>query len=166
MGWTSALTKTIQSMLSKDNSTVMKKQWYHSYHKAENYQLSGNWCITEDLKKVHYLFMEDILHLLTEERIKSVLLKSIGWRDKHIFPSPWSGKRYDEADIKYPGIITTGHNPHDNEYRMVDGRRRIHKLLSNGVVESNFYVIEWDELKPFFLESDNNVVIEKLNVQF
>ena len=40
------------------------------------------------------------------------------------------------------------------------------KLLSNGVIESNFYVIEWDELKPFFLESDNNVVIEKLNVQF
>ena len=142
----------------------MKKQWYHSYHKAGNFDRSGNWCITEDLKKVHYLFMEDILHLLTEERIKSVPLKSIGWKDKHIFPSSWSGKRYDKADIKYPGIITTGHNPYDNEYRMIDGRRRIHKLLSNGVTESNFYVIEWEELIPFFLESDYNVVIDSLNV--
>ena len=142
----------------------MEKQWYNSYHKAENYQLGGNWCITEDLKKVHYLFMEDILHLLTEERIKSVSLKSIGWKDKHIFPAPWSGKRYDEADIKYPGIITTGPNPYDNEYRMVDGRRRIHKLLSNGVIESNFYVIMWEELRPFFLDSNDYEVIERLDV--
>ena len=142
----------------------MKKQWYHSYHKASN-RSGGNWCITEDLKKVHYLFMEDILHLLTEERLKSVPLKSIGWKDKHIFPAPWSGKRYDEADIKYPGIITTGPNPYDNEYRMVDGRRRIHKLLSNGVIESNFYVIEWEELIPFFLESTDYSVIERLNVE-
>ena len=139
----------------------MKKQWYHSYHKASN-RSGGNWCITEDLKKVHYLFMEDILHLLTEERLKSVPLKSIGWKDKHIFPAPWSGKRYDEADIKYPGIITTGPNPYDNEYRMVDGRRRIHKLLSNGVIESNFYVIMWEELRPFFLESNDYEVIERL----
>ena len=143
----------------------MEKQWYHSYHKAGNFDRSGNWCITEDLKKVHYLFMEDILHLLTEERIKSVPLKSIGWKDKHIFPSSWSGKRYDKADIKYPGIITTGHNPYDNEYRMIDGRRRIHKLLSNGVTESNFYVIEWEELIPFFLESTDYSVIERLNVE-
>tara|TARA_B100000700_G_scaffold77272_1_gene86703 strand:- start:2319 stop:2744 length:426 start_codon:yes stop_codon:yes gene_type:complete len=141
----------------------MKKQWYHSYHKASN-RSGGNWCITEDLKKVHYLFMEDILHLLTEERLKSVPLKSIGWKDKHIFPAPWSGKRYDEADIKYPGIITTGPNPYDNEYRMVDGRRRIHKLLSNGVIESNFYVILWEELRPFFLDSNDYEVIERLDV--
>ena len=141
----------------------MKKQWYHSYHKASN-RSGGNWCITEDLKKVHYLFMEDILHLLTEERLKSVPLKSIGWKDKHIFPAPWSGKRYDEADIKYPGIITTGPNPYDNEYRMVDGRRRIHKLLSNGVIESNFYVIMWEELRPFFLDSSDYEVIERLDV--
>ena len=140
----------------------MGKQWYHSYHKAGKFDRSGNWCITEDLEKVYYLFMEDILHLLTEERIKSVSLKSIGWKDKHIFPTPWSGKRYDEADIKYPGIITTGHNPYDNEYRMVDGRRRIHKLLSNGVIESNFYVIMWEELRPFFLESNDYEVIERL----
>ena len=141
----------------------MKKKWYHSYHKASN-RSGGNWCITEDLKKVHYLFMEDILHLLTEERLKSVPLKSIGWKDKHIFPAPWSGKRYDEADIKYPGIITTGPNPYDNEYRMVDGRRRIHKLLSNGVIESNFYVIMWEELRPFFLDSSDYEVIERLDV--
>ena len=140
----------------------MEKHWYHSYHIAANFDRSGNWCISEDLKKVHYLFMEDILHLLTEERIKSVPLKSIGWKDKHLFPSPWSGKRYDAADIKYPGIITTGHNPYDNEYRMIDGRRRIHKLLSNGVIESNFYVIMWDELRPFFLESNDYSVIERL----
>ena len=142
----------------------MEKQWYHSYHRASNYDVSGNWCITEDLKKVHYLFMKDILHLLTEERLKSVSLKSIGWRDKHFFPRHLEGERYDAADIKYPGIITTGHNPYDNEYRMVDGRRRIHKLLSNGVIESNFYVILWEELRPFFLDSNDYEVIERLDV--
>ena len=143
----------------------MKKQWYHSYHKAGDIIGAGNWCITEDLKKVHYLFMEDILHLLTEERLKSVLLKSIAWRDKHLFPLSWKGERYDASDIKYPGIITIGRNPHDNEYRMVDGRRRIHKLLSNGVTNSNFYVIIWEELRPFFLESNDYSVIERLNVK-
>ena len=142
----------------------MEKQWYNSYHKAENYQLGGNWCITEDLKKVHYLFMEDILHLLTEERLKTILLKSIGWRHKHFFPRHWEGERYDAADIKYPGIITTGHNPYDNDYRMVDGRRRMHKLLSSGVTKSNFYVIMWEELKPFFLESTDYEVVDRLNV--
>jgi len=140
----------------------MKKQWYHSYHKACNISGVGNWCITEDLEKVYFLFMEDILHLLTEERIKSIPLKSIGWKNKHNFPAPWSGKRYDEADIRYPGIITTGHNPYDNEYRMVDGRRRMHKLLSSGVTKSNFYVIMWEELRPFFLESNDYEVVDRL----
>ena len=124
--------------------------WYDCYHTAENTDLIGNWCITEDLQEVHYLFMRDITHLLTEERIKSVKLKSIAWKNKHNFPFPWLGERYNNADTNYLGIITTGPNPYDNEYRMIDGRRRIHKLLSNKIIESNFYVIEWDELKPFF----------------
>jgi hypothetical protein len=143
----------------------MEKQWHHSYHTACYYSKSGNWCITEDLTKTHYIFMSDILHLLTEERIKSISLKSIGWRDKHLFPQPWSGERYARSDTKYPGIVTTGHNPHDNKYRMIDGRRRIHKLLSSGVTKSNFYVIPWAELRPFFMESSDFEVIERFNVQ-
>ena len=138
--------------------------WYVQYHRSKNYQWgSGNWCITEDLEKIHYLFLEDILHLLTKERLKSVSLKSIGWRDKHLFPEPWVTERYDLCDMRCPGIITDGPNPYDNKYRMVDGRHRIHKLLSNGVKKSNYYVIEWDELKHFFLERNDDVVIERLN---
>lgn len=133
------------------------KEWQKHYHTAINGDLIGNWCITEDLEKVYYLVMGDIAHLLTEERIKSVRLKSIAWKNKHNFPRfnstdafPWSGERFDKADTNYPGIITDGPNPYDNEYRMIDGRRRLYKLLSNGITESNFYVIEWDELRPFF----------------
>jgi|TARA_Y100000022_G_scaffold145839_1_gene127508 hypothetical protein len=140
------------------------KKWYDSHHKSKNYKHgSGNWCITNDLSKIHYLFFEDIVHLLTEDTLKAVPLKSIGWRDKHIFPEPWVSERYDLSDVSYPGIITNGPNPYDNEYRMIDGRHRIHKLLTLGVKESLFYVIDWDKIKHLFLDSSDNICIERLN---
>ena len=141
----------------------MNKKWYHSFHTSQNYRnISGNWCITEDVSKIHYLFLDDIIHLLTKERIKSIPLKSIGWRDKHIFPEPWNTERYDLCDVSYPGIITNGPNPYDNEYRMIDGRHRIHKLLSNGMRESLYYVIDWDIIKHLFVENSNSIINDRL----
>ena len=141
----------------------MDKKWYHSFHKSKYYRnSSGNWCITEDVNKIHYLFLEDIIPLLTEDKIKSIPLKSIGWRDKHIFPEPWITERYYLCDVSYPGIITNGPNPYDNEYRMIDGRHRIHKLLSNGVQESLYYVLDWDTIKDLFVENNNDIIDHKL----
>jgi len=133
----------------------MENPWYNAIHTAGYFDLLGNWCITKDLQKIHILYIKDILHLLTEDNIKSVFLKSIAWKNKHKFPKPWIEDRYKKADIKYKGIITTGHNPYNNEYRMIDGRRRMHKLLSNGVIKSNFYVIPWEKIKPFFKEHNS-----------
>lgn len=49
--------------------------------------------------------------------------------------------RYIMADTTYPMIVTEMVNPHSLKYRMIDGRHRIHKLKSQGVSSSLFYII-------------------------
>jgi hypothetical protein len=45
----------------------------------------------------------------------------------------FSGKRYEDADVKYSGmLIRAMPNPCDRPYRMVDGRRRMEKLKRHG----------------------------------
>lgn len=141
---------------------MTKKEWYHSVHKAGVFRFSGNWCITDDLDKMHVLFIEDILPLCTDDCIKTVQLKTIGWKEKHLFPGEWSGERYDAADVKYPGIITNGPNPHDNKYRMLDGRRRLHKLLTAKVKSSKFYVLDWKDVFPLFIDKDDPEIEERV----
>ena len=56
------------------------------------------------------------------------------------------------CDLKYPPIIAyNAPNPFNNNYRMIDGRHRIQKLLLNGLTESLFYVFDFDELRPYII---------------
>lgn len=144
---------------------MIKKQWYHSVHKAHLSNFTGNWCITDDLTKMHILFIEDVLPLCSENKIKTVQLKTIGWKDKQWFPNKWDGERYDAADVKYPGIITNGPNPHDNKYRMLDGRRRLHKLLTAKVKSSEFYILDWKDVLPLFIDKEDPIVEERVKLR-
>lgn len=73
-------------------------------------------------------------------------------------PSDWEGEkaphaarvRYQGADTSFPGWLVDGMpNPCDRRYRMIDGRRRIHKLIRQGVEEGEFYVYRPEEVAPF-----------------
>ena len=49
--------------------------------------------------------------------------------------------RYEQANVKYPMMVTAMHNPDNLPYRMIDGRHRIHKLKDSGVQQGYFYII-------------------------
>jgi thioesterase domain-containing protein len=58
--------------------------------------------------------------------------------------------RYQRADTSFPGFVVDGMpNPCDLRYRMIDGRRRIHKLMAAGLDRGEFYVFDSKELAPF-----------------
>lgn len=57
-----------------------------------------------------------------------------------------SDPRYAEADPAYPGLLTELPNPAGRRYRMLDGRRRLWKLESQGAREGRFYVIPRPEV--------------------
>lgn len=70
------------------------------------------------------------------------------------------GERYEQADPAYPGLVVKGMpNPDELPYRMVDGRRRLHKLRLQGRRTSLFYVFEYEEVAP--LIRDVRVVDKK-----
>lgn len=58
------------------------------------------------------------------------------------------GERYEQADPSHPGFVVRGMpNPDNLPYRMVDGRRRLHKLRQQGRRTSLFYVFDYEEIE-------------------
>jgi hypothetical protein len=49
--------------------------------------------------------------------------------------------RYQQANTKYPMLISPMYNPDDLEYRMIDGCHRIYKLKNLGHECGSFYII-------------------------
>lgn len=65
----------------------------------------------------------------------------------------FAGWRYEAADPRYPGILIADMpNPCELPFRMVDGRRRLHKLQSQGIRESPFFVFEFAETLPYIFD--------------
>ena len=122
---------------------------------------SGNWEFEDYRLKI--LDIEYIIdNMLTEDRLKTVKLKEIAWRNKHHFPYGvgdacvcCNGERYRKCDPSIPGIISYNcPNPYDNKYRMLDGRHRIMRLLFEGKTESKFYVFDFNEIKKFIKDDE------------
>tara|TARA_R100000005_G_C4842388_1_gene113156 strand:+ start:77 stop:484 length:408 start_codon:yes stop_codon:yes gene_type:complete len=104
------------------------------------------------------LYLEDISHLLTEDKLQELDLDDIAWKGRHLPESQicnncicCGGKRYQECDVSYPGIVVeTIINPFGKKYRMLDGKHRIMKLREQGVERSMFYVLEYKVVKNYF----------------
>ena len=137
-------------------------QWYKGHaHIAMCNKYEGNWEFPRSDGKIGFIseiFIEDIIHLLTSSRLKTIDLCDIAWKGKHFFPNLTGYNcyccktypKYHSADPSYPGIILkNAPNPYDSKYRMIDGRHRIMKLLYSGVTSSQFYVIDYDEIKKY-----------------
>ena len=129
--------------------------WYNKTHSAI-VDWEADWKISD---KPAYLFIEDILHLLTDDRLETVSLSDIAWKGKHKPSLVQQGIRYRHADPYIPGILAfNAPNPYNDKYRMIDGNHRIHKLFSENVKESEFYVLDFEKLMPLFVnESEKNV---------
>ena len=129
--------------------------WYNKTHSAI-VDWEADWTIRD---KPAYLFMEDILYLLTDDRLEIVLLSDIAWKGKHKPSLVKQDIRYRHADPYIPGILAfNAPNPYNDKYRMIDGKHRIHKLFSDNVKEGEFYVLDFKKIKPLFVsESERNV---------
>jgi hypothetical protein len=91
----------------------------------------------------------------TTVRFGDICARSGGWFGGDDF----SEKRYEDADVKYPGmLIHTMLNTCDLPYRMVNGRRRMEKLRRSGLDAGKFYVFKFEDCREFisdFLVEDN-----------
>ena len=58
--------------------------------------------------------------------------------------------RFLKADIQYPLIVVSDiKNPHDNKYRMIDGRHRMLKKIMQGESKMLCYVLTYDDISHF-----------------
>ena len=153
-------------------------KWYKGHaHVAKCDKVEGNWGFPRSDGKFGFIskiFIQDILHLLVDSRLKTIDLCDIAWKGKHFFPHYTgdycyccNGSFYKDIDLSYPGIVLeNAPNPYDSKYRMIDGRHRIMKLLNSGVTSSQYYVINYDEIKEYILvkiysNQKNKLVYEK-----
>ena len=136
--------------------------WYNKKtHAAIKNDLERDWSISD--QSLH-LFMEDILHLLIDNNLKNVLLSDIGWKGKHDLSLITKNLRYKNADPYIPGIIAfNAPNPYNDKYRMIDGKHRIHKLVSQNIKESEFYVLDFKDIKLFFVNNHEKNVRKATN---
>ena len=65
-----------------------------------------------------------------------------------------SGERYRQADPRYPGFVVEGlANPWNKPYRLIDGRRRLHKMLQAGLASGPFLVFQMDDITPYVFDA-------------
>lgn len=137
----------------------------HQLHRLEGCHTAGyseeygDWRLL-DIRLFNDLILElnEIEHLLTDDRIKIIEHKDIGWKGRHLDAKRsgsecicCDGERYRECDPRFPGILADGGpNPYNKRYRMIDGKHRISKLCNTGVKKSPFYVLDYKEIKQFF----------------
>ena len=159
-------------------------EWHEDhYHVCRYDTLWGNWELPRLDDKLNCecrLYIRDILHLLTDSRLETIDLCDIAWKGKQHHPhntgancfccSPTKESRYHTADISYPGIVLkNAFNPFNNKYRMVDGRHRIMKLLNQGETSSQYYVLDYDEVKDYIVENvycpiEKKMLLKKANI--
>ena len=136
--------------------------WYEGHsHKASWTDVEGNWMISNDWCP-SFIKIKDLLDLCNESNLKTIDLKDIAWKGKHLHP--WKtgdncyccgSVLYHKCDPSYPGIVAyNAPNPYDNKYRMLDGRHRIMKLLDQGHTKGSYYVLDWNLVKPLAIKGD------------
>jgi len=122
--------------------------WIKGSHSCSKESYSGDWSINDskedlglDLRTIRYLLTKDKLETINHSEICH---KSLGMDTLQME----GGERYAKAQTKYPGIlIRNGKNPSNLKYRMIDGNHRMVKMKNQGIKESKFYVLEYDDIK-------------------
>ncbi|MBT3531004.1 MAG: hypothetical protein HOF74_09680 [Gammaproteobacteria bacterium] len=114
------------------------------------HSMFGDWALPG--RKYSYLALLDLAKKhMPERKPQKVDFNQICWK-----PADWlggddfSGKRFDMADTKYPGLLVRDMpNPCDRPFRMVDGRRRLEKMQRQGLSAGWYFIFEYSEAEPF-----------------
>jgi len=128
------------------------------WSRDENYY--GDWRIPElDSSDEIPIRLRRINPLLTENNIIEVDFNDIQWFGFDL-PSRITGEnciccggeRTKKADLSKLGILLDGTTTYSGRrYRSMDGRHRIEKLRSMGFTRSKFYVLNFAEIKNYFV---------------
>ncbi len=110
-----------------------------------------------------YILIVPLLEYCIKTRVPQNILHS-EIASKHMDRRPKLGKRYEQCDYSYPGILAIGvSNPFNKTYRMVDGAHRLTKMkLETNIVESPYYIITEDEFYDRLISLDE---LNKLKYQ-
>lgn len=121
--------------------------------------LYGDWRLTErsPFLEEEIIIMQEIKHLLTDDKLKTVKFLEIAWKGMH-FPVDerrdkcicCGGRRYFSCNTNYPPVLCIHtSNPYNKKYRMIDGKHRMEKMVAQGLVSSKFYVLTFEDIEPF-----------------
>ena len=164
--------------LLEDDSTKYEKNSFFVYEKgscqedfdSSRYEdLYGDWRIPE-LNSLEELSirLRRITPLLTEEKIKQVNFNDIQW---YGFDLPdrllgnncfcCGGSKFKSADTSKLGILLDGTTTYSGRrYRSMDGSHRIQKMIQNGLTEYKFYVLNFSDVKEYFVPESNYYINE------
>ena len=115
----------------------------------------GNWRILENQDAV--IRLSRIQHLLTDDKIKTVKHGEICWKGMDMKSELFHGQnpKYTKADISFPCILLeNAPNPRNMKYRMIDGKYRIAKKNAMRMKKSEFYVLDFHEIKQYIDTSE------------
>ena len=120
------------------------------WHVASVTSTEGDWRLGGYERSV--IKLKNLMPLLTKDRLENIKLDDIAWKGKHNPSLVKQDIRYKHADPYIPGIVAfNAPNPYNDKYRMIDGKHRIHKLVSQNIKESEFYVLDFKDIRPFFV---------------
>lgn len=113
-------------------------QYTEGVHKCDNTPLWGDWTVKDNCN--HGLFIGDIKHLLTKDRLVRLNHKIIASQPMH------SKEKYKKCNIKLPCIVAKNvKNPKKLPYRLIEGSHRMQKMKDNNIKNSMFYTISESE---------------------
>ena len=162
--------ETDNHYIFQDDSNAYDKSQFFEYEKSKiivedfdssrNEGYEGDWTIPElgtfDELSVR---MRRLNPLLTDNNLKEINFDDIQWFGFDL-PSRLTGenciccggKRTMNANIKLPGLLLDGTTTFSGRrYRSMDGRHRIEKMRLMGLTKSKFYVLNFSEIKDYFV---------------
>ena len=106
----------------------------------------GDWRVDNKKCKLH---LGDIVHLINQNEVYNLNHEDIAWGISS--RPPKSNFRYIRCDISYPCIVARdAPNPYGKKFRLLDGAHRMSKMMDMGITKSNFYILEFTEIRQFF----------------
>tara|TARA_B100002019_G_scaffold111530_1_gene95927 strand:+ start:1257 stop:1604 length:348 start_codon:yes stop_codon:yes gene_type:complete len=94
--------------------------------------------------------------LLVKDLYPKCVLRKINFEDISYKRNIKQGIRYEEADYRYPCLVTEGiKNPDCLRYRLIDGRHRIQKMIDHGFLNGIFFVIPKEDFLNIYNNTEN-----------
>ena len=130
------------------------------FHRCSVSPTYGDWLLRDVSDDNLFLYMNDLKHLLIEDKLQMLYHNEISWKGDNL-PLNLTGseciccggERYHNCNIKFPGIVVEASNPSNKKYRLLDGKHRIRKMIDKGIDQSLFYVLNLENIRQYFRRS-------------